>query len=65
VHPLNLLTDEEQVVIECFTIWKSGGGFGGMGPLPFAGGYAEQPCALMRAFRYMAAMSAKFDRKKG
>lgn len=41
-------------------LWRaSQGGMGGAGPLPFAGGYAEQPAGLMAAFRYMAAADAK------
>ncbi|MGE0716408.1 MAG: hypothetical protein AB7P02_13285 [Alphaproteobacteria bacterium] len=35
------------------------------GPLPFAGGSAEQPCWLMDAFAVMAAAAALLRRRTG
>lgn len=39
-------------------------GVGGWGPLPFAGGYAEQPAALMDACRAIIALKQRLDRRR-
>jgi hypothetical protein len=52
VHPINLLSEEELAILDCFMVWR--GGLAGNGPLPFSGGYAEQPSALVSALRHMA-----------
>ena len=36
----------------------------GSGPLPFSGGYAEQPSALMLALQHMAGCAAKLERRR-
>lgn len=38
-------------MLELWQSWRAGG-FGG-GPLPFAGGAAEQPCCVMESLRIM------------
>ena len=41
-------------------LWRaSQGGMGGAGPLPFAGGYGDQPASLMDAFRAMSDADGK------
>ena len=45
-------------------MWHRTGAFGVPGALPFAGGYAEQPAALMRCLHHMAAIAAALDPKK-
>lgn len=34
------------------------------GPLPFAGGWAEQPAALMQAFAHLDGVEAKLPKRK-
>lgn len=62
VHPRFLLTDEE-ITVAC--LWRDyrGGGFG-HGPLPFAGGSAEQPALVMDAFGVLSAAAAKIEPEK-
>lgn len=36
----------------------------GPGPLPFGGGYAEQPAGLMLALRHMAMVAAKLEKHR-
>lgn len=40
------------------------GGMGGNGLLPFAGGYAEQPAALMMRCRAILAVDARLEAAK-
>lgn len=63
VHPAHLLDAEAWGVLEVFNAWYSAGGMGGRGPLPFAGGYAEQPAGLMRALHDMAGAATVLDRR--
>lgn len=45
--------------------WQAAqGGMGGAGPLPFAGGWAEQPAGLAEAFRHLSWADAQI-RKLG
>lgn len=50
IHPLNLLSAEEWTVIRAWRVHR-----GGMapGPLPYSGGWAEQPAGLMGAFAHL------------
>lgn len=52
VHPAHLTDDADVLLIE---MWRAfTGGLGGRGPLPFAGGYADQPACVMAAFRILS-----------
>lgn len=64
VHPKHLLTPDDLAVLELYRAWRIGGPFGGVGPLPFPGGYAEQPAALMRCFQHLAAVESQFPPRK-
>jgi hypothetical protein len=61
VHPAHVLEPEDWAILEIFNAWYSGGGMGGRGPLPFGGGYAEQPAGLMRCLHDMASVAATLD----
>ena len=50
------------VLLEVFQAWR--GGLGREGTLPFSGGYAEQPAAVMAALRYMASCAAKLEQAR-
>lgn len=56
VHPRFLLSDEEMTVA---ALWRdhTGGGFS-VGPLPFAGGTADQPALVMDAFKTLSYFAA-------
>jgi hypothetical protein len=47
--------------LELFHAWRPSP-YAGAGPLPFGGGAAEQPAALMRCLYFMAAVAAELDR---
>lgn len=47
VHPSHLLEPGDRTIIDLWLAYRPDG-MGRLGLLPFAGGYAEQPCALMR-----------------
>lgn len=51
VHPKHLLDDVDYVLVELWRAWR--GTEMGRGPLPFAGGMAEQPSCVMAAFGVM------------
>jgi len=48
-------------MLELFHAWRPVP-YAGAGPLPFAGGTAEQPAALMRCLHWMAVVAAELDR---
>jgi hypothetical protein len=52
VHPSYLMDDEDRTLIDIWAAYRRDG-MGGVGHLPFAGGYAQQPSALMRALEAM------------
>jgi hypothetical protein len=52
VHPSYLLEPEDLLILDLWLAWRRDG-MGGAGYLPFAGGYAQQPSALMRALEAM------------
>lgn len=62
VHPRNLLDPDDIAAVAAFKAWR-GDGMGGRF-LPFSGGVAEQPAALMSAFRHMEAVAADLQPKK-
>lgn len=62
IHPLNLLSDDDWLVIRLWRAWR-GGGFS-IGPLPFSGGFAEQPSGLMAAFDHLQGVDAALSPEK-
>ncbi len=54
---------EEHVLLDLWLAYR-GGGMGGVGHLPFSGGYAQQPSALMRAMDVMQAADGKIRAQK-
>lgn len=52
VHPSHESQPEDDDLFRCFFAWR-GGDLGG-GCMPFSGGFAEQPAALMDAFVYLS-----------
>lgn len=58
MHPQHLLDAEDQAVLSVWLAYR-GGGMGGVGHLPFSGGYAEQPSALMAALDAMQGAAAR------
>lgn len=62
VHPRWLVEPDDPPVVETAMAMKPG--MGGWGPLPFAGGYAEQPVKLMAACRYIIGLSLKLDEER-
>jgi hypothetical protein len=62
VHPTHLIDAGDRDVLDVWLAYRRSG-MGAVGYLPFAGGYAEQPAALMRAFEAMDAASARIDKK--
>lgn len=48
MHPQHLVDEGDRLVVELWSLWR--GGDLGRGPLPFAGGSAEQPAWIMDAF---------------
>ena len=60
VHPKFTADDGDEDLFKLFFSWR--GGDMGRGPLPFSGGTAEQPAALMEAFEYLAAVYAKIKK---
>lgn len=52
VHPMHLVDAECQAVWRLYQEWRGGGM--AAGALPFRGGTAEQPAALMAAFAILA-----------
>ncbi len=63
MHPANLLEAGELTVLG---LWLACRGNGmAPGPLPFAGGAAEQPAWLMAAFQAMDAAAVALRRKPG
>jgi hypothetical protein len=58
VGPSRFLVPEDHVLLDVWLAYR-GGGLGGVGHLPFAGGYARQPAALMQALNVMSAADAQ------
>lgn len=62
MHPRHILQPGDDDVIEVAIAMAPG--MGGWGPLPFAGGYAEQPAALMDACRSIITLRQRLDRAR-
>ncbi|MFZ1427186.1 MAG: hypothetical protein WAS21_10495 [Geminicoccaceae bacterium] len=62
MHPRHLVDPEDRLLIDVWLAWRRDG-MGGTGHLPFAGGYAQQPSALMRALEAMDAADARIRAK--
>lgn len=58
VHPSHLVSPLERAVIDVWLAYRPDG-MGGRGHLPFSGGYAEQPSALMRLLDAMNAAEVR------
>lgn len=60
-----MIDDEDRLVVAAW--YASRGGMGGAGPLPFSGGYLDQPAALTEAFAICNAASVALSkaRRKG
>lgn len=58
VHPCHLVEAEDRLLIDLWLAWRRDG-MGGIGHLPFAGGYARQPAGLMRALEAMDVADAR------
>jgi hypothetical protein len=52
VHPRHLLSDEDRVLLDLWLLYRRDG-MGGVGHLPYQGGSAQQPSAVMRALDTM------------
>ena len=63
MHPEHLLTEEDMTLVSLYRVFRGGGM--AAGPLPFAGGWAEQPAAVIAAFGEIAAADAVIERVKG
>ncbi len=59
VHPKWMAGPEERAIVDLWSMSQTGMGPGG--PLPFAGGTADQPVALMVAFAVVDAAWRKLD----
>lgn len=62
VHPGHLIDEEDRGLLDLWLAYRRDG-MGGTGHLPFGGGYAEQPAALMRALEAMDVADARIRRK--
>lgn len=60
VHPRFLVGPAELAVLGWYSAWR-----GGMapGPLPWTGGWAEQPAAILEAFAELADVEAELAEK--
>lgn len=52
VHPLQILDAEDLGLVD---LWRAHRGGMAPGPLPFAGGLADQPACVMESFAVMSA----------
>lgn len=50
-HPLAILDPEALELVRLWQLWRPTG-FGGCGPLPYAGGTADQPVSILDAFAH-------------
>lgn len=62
MHPVHLVDEEDLALIDIWAAWRRDG-MGGVGHLPFSGGYAEQPAALMRALEAMDGAASRVREK--
>ncbi len=62
VHPIHLVDEEDLPLIDIWAAWRRDG-MGGAGHLPFSGGYAEQPAALMKALESMDGAASRVREK--
>ena len=62
IHPKWTAEPDDTAIVEVAMAMKPG--MGGWGPLPFAGGYAEQPSKLMQACRYIIGLASKLDQER-
>lgn len=56
------MTPDSRTVVELWMMFR--GGLGGFGPLPFRGGYAEQPAALIAGFQACSGVEAALRPKR-
>lgn len=64
VQPRHLLESEDRLILELWRAWRRDGFSGGIGHLPFAGGAAEQPAALMAAFEACTAADWRIRKRE-
>ncbi len=62
VHPIHIVDEEDLALIEIWASWRRDS-MGGAGHLPFSGGYAEQPAALMKALEAMEGAAGRVKDK--
>ena len=60
-HPAYLAEPGDREAIRAYFAWEGGGM--AHGPLPFTGGYAEQPAALMDLFDGLAGVRGRLRKK--
>lgn len=63
MHPEHLVSEEDLALVHLYRVYRSGGM--APGPLPFAGGWADQPAAVIAAFGEIAAADAVIEKVKG
>ena len=56
------MDEEDLPLIDIWAAWRRDG-MGGAGHLPFSGGYAEQPAALMKALESMDGAASRVREK--
>ena len=61
VHPMHLVDAEDLALIR---LWELHSGGMAPGPLPFAGGTAEQPASVLEAFRVISSAWEKLMPKR-
>lgn len=62
MHPRWTAAPDDHLVVEVALAMKPG--MGGWGPLPFAGGYADQPAKLMAACRYLTGLALRLEKER-
>jgi hypothetical protein len=62
VHPRHLAGPEDGTLISVWAAYRRDG-MGGSGHLPFGGGWAQQPAALMKALDDLSATAARIREK--
>jgi hypothetical protein len=62
VHPAYVLDDEDHGLVDIWAAYRRDS-MGGQGFLPFGGGFAEQPSALMAALQAMNAAEGQIRKR--
>lgn len=60
MHPANLLDEEELAILDLWWVYRGNGM--ALGPLPFTGGWAEQPAWVAPAFQACFAAEGKIEK---